>query len=81
MSAPCPAWCTTCDTDVDGTRFHRTERRVGDMATVDVASTSDCDEPEPLTLQILVHDEPPLTLEQARQLLVDVGAVLDGLTA
>lgn len=79
-SDQCPAWCTRCFTDVDCTRYHRTERSVGDLATVEVASTTNCDEPEPPTFQITVHDEPPLTLEQARCLVVDLGAVLDGLT-
>ncbi len=67
---PCPAWCTSCDrtSDTDGSIYHRTTRS-RELVEVDVCQVWEgpTRQATPLEVQVHVYDEPPLTLEQARQ--------------
>ena len=73
-----PHWCTGHDTDTDGSVYHRATLRQSDLVDVEVcqvfhAPCGRLDEPE---VQIVTHDEPPLTLQQTWQILAEVAAAL-----
>ncbi|MCW2674176.1 MAG: hypothetical protein JWP14_2765 [Frankiales bacterium] len=77
-------WCTRCDLDEQtGDEVHGTRLEPSELLTVDVRQvTNAVHGVEPVEFQIRVHDEPPLTTEQAqqvaREILVAVGSIRPG---
>jgi hypothetical protein len=76
------SWCSRCSADdADGTRYHRTTLTASDLLDVEVCQVtySSSDEPslvEP-EFEIRVHDEPPLTAQQALQVSGQIVAAVE----
>lgn len=74
MTAPtvqtCPAWCVTCDADVDGTRYHRgADVPLVGAVTVRAYAAQDvgqsCEEP---VFTVLAGEDQELTHDQVQAL-------------
>ena len=73
-------WCSSCDTDVDDSIYHRTTITASDLLDVKVCQVTYCS-CQPATVEpefdIRVHDEPSLTAEQALQVAAEIVASVE----
>ena len=74
-------WCSSCDTDVDDSIYHRTTITASDLLDVKVCQVTYSSTVEPSVVEpefdIQVHDEPSLTAEQALQVAAEIVASVE----